>query len=95
MSQQDAQNLLDGPGQEFNGYLVADDEVFDNTLRGIPLTWAAAGETGLGAEFDSVVFASQLDEDAGGDEIFARIKLHDSRTDTTREFTTDVVHGQF
>ncbi|HET7475129.1 MAG TPA: hypothetical protein VFJ97_03790 [Dermatophilaceae bacterium] len=91
MSQQDAQTFIDHPGEEFSGTMMGEDYIWDNALFDIPVTWSAAWEGGLSAEFDVVVDGSQLNEDwEGEDEVYGRVRLWDPRTGDTRTFTTDV-----
>ena len=57
----------------------------------------AAGDGGLGAEFDRNVLSQALNEDAfpEDDEIYVLIKLYDAQTGTYRTWTTNVVQNMF
>jgi len=97
MSRQDAQNIIDAPGQEFSATLYGEDPLFDDTLKTIRLTSSWAWEGGLSAEFDSVVTAELLDEDSTDptDEIFARVNLRIPSTGQTRPFRTNNINEPF
>jgi hypothetical protein len=96
MSQQDAENIINAPGQEFSAKIWADDPIWDNALKNIPVTWVAAGPEGLGAEFDTVMTSHELDEDSdGGDELYSVVKLYIPSTGDTRSFTSHNVNGRF
>ena len=96
MSRQDAQNIIDAPGEEFSAKVFGDDWNWDNALFNVPVTWSAAGDSGLSAEFDIVVDGSTLDEDwEGTDELYGRITLFDPRGGEDRTFTTNVLTGDF
>ena len=93
MSHQDALAILAQPGNAFSAALYGDDGSAQ-FLVGLPLTWEAAGDANISAEFDMLVPRSQLNEDPGGwprpnrDEVFARVSLYDARTGLTRTFET-------
>jgi hypothetical protein len=96
MSQQDAQAIIDSPGEEFSAKVIADDPSFDNFLFYVPVTWSASWAGGLSAEFDIVVDGSRLNEDDGWfegwlDEVYAKISLYDPRSGVTRTWTTNVI----
>jgi hypothetical protein len=96
MSRADAQTFIDHPGEEFSAKLYGDDPLWDNALKNLPVTWSAAWDGGLSAEFDVVVDRRVLDEDSDGrDELFSRIRLWDPRTNTTRTFTTKVLTASY
>jgi len=96
MSRQDAQTFIDHPGEEFSAKLFGDDPVWDNALKNVPVTWSAAWDGGLSAEFDVVVDGAVLDEDSDGrDELYGRVRLWDPRTNTTRTFYTNVLTGHY
>jgi len=97
MSRQDAQNIIDAPGQEFSATLYGEDTFFDDTLKAIPVTWSSAWEGGLSAEFDVYASAALLDEDSTDptDEIFAKVKLRIPSTGATRSFRTNNVNEPF
>jgi hypothetical protein len=96
MSQQDAQNIIDAPGEAFSATLRGEDTFFDDTLKHIPVTWSSAWEGGLSAEFDTFASAETLDEDSDGtDEIFAHVTLHISSTDQNRYFRTNNINEPF
>jgi hypothetical protein len=96
MSQQDAQNIIDAPGEPFVAKLMADDPFFDNFIEWIDVSWVATWERGLSAEFDGAARADQLDEDWDGhDEVFARVVLNIQSSDITRTFDSNVVQAPF
>ena len=96
MSQQDAQNIIDAPGEAFSATLYGEDTFFDDTLKQIPVTWSSAWSGGLSAEFDTFASAETLDEDSDPtDEVFARVKLHISSTDRNRSFRTNNIEEPF
>ncbi|HYO17576.1 MAG TPA: hypothetical protein VES02_02775 [Dermatophilaceae bacterium] len=96
MSRQDAEAILAPPGDEFLAKLYGDDYWYDNFLKYVPLTWSAAWDGGLSAEFDGVVDGCVLDEDyGGGDEVYGRVFLYDHRSNTTRTFDTNVISRSF
>jgi hypothetical protein len=100
MSRADAQAIIDAYGEEFSAKVIADDPVYDNALFNMPVTWSAAGDHGLSAEFDLDVWSSQLNEDNGFfegylDEVYANIKLYDPRTGVTRTYRTANNVGYF
>jgi len=100
MSQADAQAIINAPGEELSAKIWADDPVYDNGLFSVPVTWSAAGEIGLSAEFDIVVDGEALDEDDGWfegrlDEVYGVITLRDPRTGVVRSFTSPVESHYF
>lgn len=100
MSRQDAQSIIDAPGEEFSAAVMGDDPYYDNTQVSVPVTWSAAWEGGLSAEFDRVATFAQLNEDDGFfdgyiDELYARIRLFDPRTQRTRTFTSRNITGYY
>ncbi len=96
MSRQDAQDILEPPGDEVWAKLYGDDSWYDNFLKYVPLSWSAASDGGLSAEFDGVVDGCVLDEDYGGrDEVYGRVFLYDHRSGVTRSFDTDVISDYF
>jgi hypothetical protein len=100
MSQEDAQAIINAPGEEFSAKVFGDDEFFDNALINVPVTWSAAGTEGLSAEFDTVASWAQLDEDNSYwsgyvDELYASIKLVDPRTTVVRTFNTAIITGYY
>lgn len=95
MSRQDAEAILAGGGG-FSATLMGDDYWYDNALKIVPVTWQAAGDGSLSAEFDTDVPRSLLNEDWDGrDEVYGRIRLYDPRTRTTSTFTTNVLYFNF
>jgi hypothetical protein len=68
-----------------------DDFISHMVLRPGP----AAGPGGLSAEFSVPVDSSQLDEDDGEDEVYARISFFDCHTGLAREFRTGTVRRRF
>jgi hypothetical protein len=97
MSRQDAQNIIDAPGQEFSATLYGEDTFYDDTLKAFPVTWSAAWDGGLSAEFDVHASAELLNEDWEGmdDEIFAVVRLYVPSTGKTRTFRTNTVVEPF
>ena len=94
MSRGDAQNIIDQPGDAFDSWAMGADW-FDNAEFKIPLSWVRAGDNGLSAEFDIRVPYNALDEDPdGGDELYARTRLFDTRT-STRTFKSKELHSPF
>ncbi|MET9338932.1 hypothetical protein [Nonomuraea sp. NPDC003804] len=99
MSRQDAQAIIDAPGDPVSARVLGAD-TFDDNLFSVPLTavWASA-ESGLSAEFDIIVNPFQLDEDDApgdrGDEVFGRVRFVDPRTNTSRTFNTPEIHRDF
>ncbi len=95
MSRADAQAIIDQDSDPADAWAMGDDPWFDNAEFRIPLTWAAAGDEGFGAEFDIRVPYAALDEDAdGGDELYARVRLFDQRAGT-RTFTSPTLSSPF
>ncbi|MGH3625331.1 MAG: hypothetical protein ACRDQ5_26695 [Sciscionella sp.] len=100
ISGQDAQAIIDAPGDPFTAEMIGDDAFSDDHLFTVPLTsLEASSEFGLGARFDRVVPASFLDEDDSffdrTDEVFGRIKLVDPRNNSTRSFDTPEIIRNF
>ncbi len=90
----DAEAILAQPGDPVDAWAMGDDW-FDNAEFRIPLSWVAAGDHGLSAEFDIRVPYAALDEDSdGGDELYARVRLFDTRT-STKTFTSGVLSSPF
>jgi hypothetical protein len=92
MSRQDAEAILAQAGSAFSAAMIGDDPSYDNFLTYVNLTWEAAWDGGLSAEFDQLIPASLLDEDSSWfdnrDEVYARVSLYDARSGTTRVFNT-------
>jgi hypothetical protein len=88
MSRQDAEAILAANGSAFTAALMGDDPVYDNFLTWVDLTWEAASDVGLSAEFDELIPASLLDEDRGSDtdEVYARVSMWDTRSGKSRVF---------
>ncbi|GAA3794759.1 hypothetical protein GCM10022226_12640 [Sphaerisporangium flaviroseum] len=100
MSRADAQAIIDHPGEEFSAKIRGDDPVSDNNLVSVPVTWSAAWEGGLSAEFDRVATFGQLNEDDGFfdgyvDELYGHIDLADPRSGQTRGFNSVVISGYY
>ncbi|MFF4618866.1 hypothetical protein [Nonomuraea jabiensis] len=99
MSREEAQTIIDHPGDEFSAKVIGEDPAFDNSLVSVPVTWSAAGDNGLSAEFDMVATWSQLNEDDGFfdgyvDDLFGRIVL--AKPDgQKRTFDSTTVHGYY
>ncbi|MEV4021017.1 hypothetical protein AB0J35_62140 [Nonomuraea angiospora] len=99
MSREEAQAIIDHPGEEFSAKVIGEDPAFDNSLVSVPVTWSAAGDNGLSAEFDMVATWSQLNEDDGFfdgyiDDLFGRIVL--TKPDgQKRTFNSTTIHGYY
>ncbi|MDP9866794.1 MULTISPECIES: hypothetical protein [Streptosporangium] len=100
MSRQDAQAIIDAPGDPFTAKVVGADTFFDNDLFGVPMVGiGATDESGLSADFHRVVLPSSLNEDDSPgdrvDEVFGRIRFVDPRTNLGRTFDTPEIHALF
>jgi hypothetical protein len=85
-------------GANFQASLWGDDGANDQFIRDLVIKpgWPAAGPTGIGAEFDAqYLHGSDLDEDDGEDELYARISYFDCHTGLTRNFVTGTIRGDF
>jgi len=80
-----AQEYVDDAGVPFGVWIRGDDGNLNEYLVWVPITnLAATSESGLSADFDTVVSGRALDEDRGGtDEVRARVTLTDTDTNTT------------
>jgi hypothetical protein len=95
MSQQDAQNIIDGGGA-INARMYGADAVFDDNLQGVTRSWVSAWEGGLSAEFDRSISGGVLDEDPEGvDEVYARVSLYVPSSGVTRNFNSPEVEASF
>jgi hypothetical protein len=95
MSQQDAQNIIDGGGQ-ITARMYGSDSFFDDNLQGVTLSWVSAWEGGLSAEFDRSISGGVLDEDPEGeDEVYALVSLYVPSSGNTRTFRSDEVEAFF
>jgi hypothetical protein len=95
MSQQDAQNIIDGGGS-ITARMYGSDSIFDDNLQGVTRSWWSAWEGGLSAEFDRSICGGVLDEDPEGvDEVYALVSLYDPRSGGTRTFRSDEVDASF
>jgi hypothetical protein len=99
MSRAEAQAVIDHPGEEFSAKIVGDDPVYDNNLVSVPVTWSAAGDGGLSAEFDRLATYGDLNEDDGYfdgyiDELYGHIDLADPRSGH-RGFNSAVISGYY
>jgi hypothetical protein len=100
MSPQDAQAILDCPGQQLTAALWGSDTFSDDFLTSVPLgnafVYAGPDTSYLGAEFTTTVDAKVLDEDWDGtDEVYGRVSMHDCRSNRTRTFNTNEIEGDF
>jgi hypothetical protein len=101
MSVQDAQAIIDQPGDPFTVTIVGSDPLADNNLFAVSMFGlGASAESGLSAGFARTgVPRAWLDEDDSifdrTDEVFARIVLTDARTNTSRTFNTVIISQQF
>ncbi|MBB3083100.1 hypothetical protein [Geodermatophilus sabuli] len=77
-----AQEYVDDEGDPFTVWIRGEDGKHDENLFSVPMTpgtLVATPESGLSADFDTVVAGRDLDEDRGGrDEIFAQVQLIDT-----------------
>jgi hypothetical protein len=83
-----AQEYVDDVGDPFTVWIRAEDgDELDENLFSVPITTlVATSESGLSADFDTVVEGRDLDEDTGGtDEIRAQVILTDTDTGTEDE----------
>jgi hypothetical protein len=95
MTQAQAQQYVDQPGQALTASLMGDD-VFDNALFAIPQTYEVAGGDGLSAEFDILVGSGSLNEDWDGqDELYAKVKLYNASSGTYRTFLSPNIEDNF
>jgi hypothetical protein len=80
-----AQEYVDDVGVPFSVWLRGDDGKPAEYLFRVPITaLVATSESGLSADFNTVVSGAALDEDRGGvDEVRARVTLIDTDTNTT------------
>jgi hypothetical protein len=84
MPLEQAQEYVDDAGVPFGVWLRGDDGYLNEYLAWVPITdLVATAESGLSADFDTVVSGRSLDEDHGGtDEVRARVTLVDTDTNT-------------
>jgi hypothetical protein len=101
MSVQDAQAIIDQPGEPFVVTMVGSDPLADNNLFNVPrYALDATAEDGLRGRFSrDQIPRSLLNEDNSivdqMDEVFARIVLTDLRNNSTRTFKTVIISQQF
>ena len=101
MSVQDAQAIIDQPGDPFLVTMVGSDPLADNNLFTVPpYALDATAADGLRGRFSrDQIPRSWLNEDNSifdqTDEVFARIVLTDLRNNSTRTFNTVIVSQQF
>ncbi|MGI5507288.1 hypothetical protein [Lentzea sp. CA-135723] len=94
MSRADAQNIIDQPGDPVDAWAMGADW-FDNAEFRIPVSWVRATDNGLSAQFYIQVPYNALDEDSdGGDELYARARLFDTRT-STKTYKSKELHSPF
>jgi hypothetical protein len=80
----------------FSARLWGEDPGGDPGLFTVPVSWVAAWEGGLSAEFDLTVYSSRLNEDTDGrDEIYASVDMTDYRTGQRLWFTSGLVVGYY
>jgi hypothetical protein len=95
MTQQDAQNIIDGGGQ-ITARMWGSDSIFDDNLKGVTLSWVSAWEGGLSAEFNRYIWEGDLDEDPEGvDEVYAKVELYIPSSGVTRTFRSPEVETTF
>lgn len=100
MSQQDAQAIIDRPGDPFTGKVLGSDSSHDpkQFLFNVPLdrVHATAG-FGLSADFSTIVSPDHLNEDDSPgnrvDEVFGRVRLIERSA--IRDFDTPEIHNTF
>ena len=99
-----AQEYVGNVGEPFTVWIRGEDGDVDQNLFSVPMTpgtLVATPESGLSAEFDTVVEGRDLDEDRGGrDEIFAQVQLFDTDTgeeakDEGSPFISNVIVGNW
>jgi hypothetical protein len=99
MSPQDAQAIIDSPGEEFSAKIFGDDPYYDNALINMNVTQSGVFEGGLYADFDYVATFMQLNEDDSYfdnfDDLYGRIRLYDPRLNLTRTYYTSTLHGYY
>jgi len=99
MSPQDAQAILDCPGQNLHATLWGSDSFSDDYLTEIALNrtgvYAGPDTSYLDVEFLDNVDTHVLDEDWGNDEIFGRVQMHDCRSGQNRYFYTFEITGNY
>ncbi|MBG0831492.1 hypothetical protein HS041_27520 [Planomonospora sp. ID67723] len=102
MSQQDAQAIIDRPGDPFTGRVFGSDSSNEpkQFLFAVPLdrdTVIATAEFGLSAGFSTIVSPDQLNEDNSPgnrvDEVFGRVRLIERAA--SRDFNTPEIHNTF
>ena len=94
----EAQEYVDDPGVPFSVWLRGDDGQPAEFLFHVPITALfATAESGLSADFDTVVSGRALDEDRGGiDEVRAQVRLIDTDTNiTTRTLLSNRLTGDW
>jgi hypothetical protein len=85
-------------GADFRASLWGDDGGNDQLISNLVIKpgWPQPADAGgISAEFTVPVFSSQLDEDDGQDELYARISFSDCHTGWTRRFVTGTIRGYF
>jgi hypothetical protein len=99
MTRQEAQAHIDRlNGYPLIAYIVGDDGRPDRQvlpLFNVPKTWTRAGDHGLSAEFDAVVGPAALNEDAGRDELYARVTLVIDGHASDPRYTSGVIAAHF
>lgn len=96
MSQVEAQRFIDHPGDEVDMRLWGEDPAYDDLVHGpVAPTRYVVNTTGLLFEWSGCVANSRLNEDWGGDELFATIAFHDFRDGTVGLTETNRVHGNY
>ena len=94
MTQQDAQNVIDGGGT-FTSRIWGSDTFVDDNIQGVTLTSAWAQPNGLSVEWDRSIWGGYLDEDPEGvDEVYAKATVYDPRFGN-RNFTSPQIEGFF
>jgi hypothetical protein len=99
MSQQEAQAILNYPGMWFDAWIFGDNPSYDNALVPVPVTGSSAWEGGLSAEFNTLVWWTQLDEDNSYfdnyDDLYGRIRLSIPGWGTPHPYYTSTLHGYY
>jgi len=98
MSEADAWDFINHPGEEAVAKLWGDDPSFDNGIATIGVdypAWPQAWAGGYSVEYVRDLSCSWLDEDWGEDDIYAQIIFDDFRTGRRHVANSSVRHGNW